>query len=61
MKGETRIWIIIASIASGLVFMIITTELLNRVVWPSLLIGVPTGIIASIVTYLILKKAARSN
>lgn len=61
MKKKTKIWIIVASIVIGLVFMAITTELLDKVIWPSLFVGVPLGVIASIVAYLILRKATKSH
>ena len=61
MKRKTIILIIVISILIGFAAMVITTELLNQIIWPSLFVGVPVGIVASIVSYLILRKAAKSR
>jgi len=61
MKKKTRILIIVISILIGFAAMVITTELLNQIIWPSLFVGVPVGIVASIVSYLILRKASKSH
>ena len=61
MKKKTRILIIAISILIGFAAMVITTELLNQIIWPSLFVGVPVGIVASIVSYLILRKASKSH
>ena len=61
MKKKTRILIIVISILIGFAAMVIATELLNQIIWPSLFVGVPVGIVASIVSYLILRKASKSH
>ena len=61
MKRKTIILIIVISILIGFAAMVITTELLNQIIWPSLFVGIPVGIVASIVSYLILRKAAKSR
>lgn len=58
---KTKVWIVTTSIVVGLVSVVVMTELLDRVIWPSLLVGVPSGVIASIVSYFILRKAIRSH
>ena len=61
MKKKPIILIMVISILIGFAAMVITTELLNQIIWPSLFVGIPVGIVASIVSYLILRKAAKSH
>jgi len=61
MKKKPIILIMVISILIGFAAMVITTELLNQIIWPSLFVGIPVGIVASIVSYLILRKAAKSR
>jgi hypothetical protein len=53
--------LLVISVLIGLAFMVITTEVLSGIVWPSLFIGVPVEIIASVVSYLVLKKVTKSH
>jgi hypothetical protein len=58
---KNRVLIITASLTIGFVLAVAITDLLDKVIWPSLFVGVPAGVIASAVSYLILRRATGAN
>jgi hypothetical protein len=56
MKIFKIVFVIAVALVLGFLAGIVATEFLDKIIWPSLIVGIPVGIFVFIVSFVILKK-----